>query len=422
MPSSQIVPNLAAAVEKYRGGEAAAGFHRPRIALLSDGVSPWVIGGIQRHSRMLAIHLAREGADVDLFHTTHTAATRAEAESLSDFPPDVRAAIRSHVVGYPQPGRLPGHYIDDSRRYSENLLRRYRAERIDADFVYAQGLTGLAFTQTKRRQPDSLPPVGINQHGYEMFQRAADWKTYLQHLVLRPSFARLAREADVVFAFPGRIDEIVRHRLGVSTDRIVTIPNAVDESWIVNEKAPSSGIRRFVFLGRHERRKGVPELLGAISSLDRRDFEFHFIGPIPEESRLRRPHVVYHGAIVCSEAIQRLLDDCDVLVCPSFAEGMPTVVLEGMARGLAIIATDVGATREWVDAANGVLLPSPDSLALAQAMDRLLSISRAEIGALQQASLVRARACTWPRVAAMTLQAIRRIVGKSIDSSGSEHA
>ena len=37
------------------------------------------------------------------------------------------------------------------------------------------------------------------------------------------------------------------------------------------------------------------------------------------------------------------LDECDVLLLPSLSEGMPTVVLEAMARGLQIIGSDVGA-------------------------------------------------------------------------------
>ena len=40
------------------------------------------------------------------------------------------------------------------------------------------------------------------------------------------------------------------------------------------------------------------------------------------------------------------LDECDVLLLPSLSEGMPTVVLEAMARGLKIIGTDVGAMSE----------------------------------------------------------------------------
>ena len=45
------------------------------------------------------------------------------------------------------------------------------------------------------------------------------------------------------------------------------------------------------------------------------------------------------------------------MVCPSYSEGMPTVILEAMSRGCAIIATDVGAVTEEVDLSNGWVLP-----------------------------------------------------------------
>ena len=51
----------------------------------------------------------------------------------------------------------------------------------------------------------------------------------------------------------------------------------------------------------------------------------------------------------------------DILICPSYSEGMPNVIMEGMARGLAIIATNVGATSRMVSKENGWLI-SPDNL------------------------------------------------------------
>jgi glycosyltransferase involved in cell wall biosynthesis len=386
---------------------------RVHIALLSDGVSPYVMGGIQRHTRMLAIHLARAGAHISLFHTTKTATDRAAAAALSDFPADARRSIRSYLVEYPQAGRLPGHYIGDSRRYSERLLARYRSEGLSADFVYAQGLTGLAFTEARQTNPGSLPPIAINQHGYEMFQHAADFRTHLQHLILRRPFARLARDADWVFTFPARIRKIFSERCGVPSERIIEMPNAIDSSWIVEGRAVPKDRRRFVFVGRHERRKGVPELLRAISQIEGDGQEFHFIGPIPEAVRLKRVDVLYHGPISDTQEIIRVLDHCDVLVCPSFAEGMPTVVLEAMARGLAIIATDVGATSEWVDAANGILLPSPDVAALRDAICRLRDMPALDLQELQLSSLAKSRRYTWHNVAQNTIAAISGCIGIS---------
>lgn len=383
-----------------------AGFSGLRIAILTDGVAPWVMGGIQRHSRMLAVEMARSGASVSLFHSVRDPAHQADAETLKEFPGAVRSRIRSFVVDYPAPGRFPGHYIGDSWRYSARLLNRYRHEGVGADFIYAQGLTGLAFTTSRSSNSQGLPPVGVNQHGYEMFQHAADMKTSLQHMMLRGTFARLAREADCVFAFPGRIRRIVHERCGVANDRIIEIPNAVDRSWIRSERPLPTGCRRFVFVGRHERRKGVPELARAIQRFAPDDAEFQFVGPIPEHLQLRQRNVVYHGPVSDACRLQGILDGCDVMVCPSFAEGMPTVVLEGMARGLAIIATDVGATSEWVDESNGVLLAAPDVPGLYRAIRRFVDMPAAELHTLQLTSLKKSRQYEWGRVANVTLRAI----------------
>ena len=82
------------------------------------------------------------------------------------------------------------------------------------------------------------------------------------------------------------------------------------------------------------------------------------MGNIPKDYQIRteKIKIVYHGVIVDDLQKQKVYDNCDVLVCPSFSEGMPNVILEAMSRGLAIIATDVGAISEMVCPSNGILL------------------------------------------------------------------
>jgi len=67
------------------------------------------------------------------------------------------------------------------------------------------------------------------------------------------------------------------------------------------------------------------------------------------------------------------LASVDVLVLPSVAaEGLPLSILEGMAMGLPVIATDVaGASEAIVDGVNGILVPPTDAGALAGAVERL---------------------------------------------------
>lgn len=376
------------------------------VAILTDGVYPYVLGGIQRHTAMLARHLRRAGARVTLLHTASNPDARRRAADLDGFPDEDRAAIRSLVVEPPRPGRYPGHYIHDCERFSRTLLDRYVAEQVDANFLYAQGYTGLAFIRARQRSRTTLPPVGVHPHGLNMFQSSADWWSWAGTLPLRSPMQRLCRDADCVFSFPGKIRHILEHTCGVRHERIIETWNAVDASWLVKDRPAPTDRRRFVFVGRHERLKGMPEIIKAIAPLAGESLDFHFVGPIPDDLQLRRPDVVYHGAVTDTAALQAVLDESDVLLCPSWSEGMPTVVIEAMARGLAVIATDVGATATWVGDDNGVLLPAPSVPDLRAAIERLWRMPSEDLHRLQHASLRRVPAATWDAVAATTLRDI----------------
>lgn len=372
------------------------------IVLLSDGLFPFVVGGIQRHSTLLARFLAEAGVEVTVFHPVFPGGAE---------PPDWGSldGIRIKLVSIEKPpeDRFPGHYVRGRRALSEAMLAQYRASGIRADFIYAQGITGLAFVEA-RRQDRSLPVVGVNQHGYEPFQPAADFRRMLEQLVLRPTLRRLARDADLVFSFSGRIREIVERRIGVPAEKILEIPNGIEAGWVLDGK-PALGARRsLLFIGRWERRKGIEELTAALAATARLDFEMHFVGPIPDDRKLELAHVHYHGTITDDVSMKRVIDASDALICPSYAEGMPTVVLEAMARGLAVIATDVGATREIVDEDNGILLPEARPAGIEAAIRSFVAWSDDALERKQRVSLEKAAHYTWDKVAAQTVAAIRK--------------
>ena len=380
-----------------------------RVAFITDGLHPYVMGGMQRHSSMLVQHLATQGVELVVFHTAHSESMIAAAKALDGRTEEVKAKVEHVFVEYPQLGRLPGHYIRDSYQYSKRLLSAYISRSDDFDFIYAQGLTGRAFLEAKQGG-GQLPPIGVNCHGYEMFQRAASLRNKLEHLLLRRTFTRLTQQADYVFSFSGKIREIVEVQLGVSHARIIQAPNAIDATWLRSSPSPSSGKRRFIFLGRYERRKGIEELHAVLNDWTGPEIEFVFIGPIPKEKQLDLPWVQYRGSVSDQDALKAELDQGDVLVCPSYSEGMPTVILEAMARGLAIVATDVGATCELVDDGDGMLISSLSIGTLRDALQVMVALSDQDLEAMKAESLSRVSKYTWEQVSEDTLKSIEGVV------------
>ena len=98
-----------------------------------------------------------------------------------------------------------------------------------------------------------------------------------------------------------------------------------------------------------------------------------------KSKKLDHPNIIYHGLIKSQNAIKGILDNSDILVSPSYSEGMPTVILEAMARGCAIIATDVGATCTMVSSDNGWLINGDIKLGLKEKMTKALNLNQKKL-------------------------------------------
>lgn len=136
----------------------------------------------------------------------------------------------------------------------------------------------------------------------------------------------------------------------------------------------------FVFLGRLVRDKGVAELVDAFRAVHDVDARSRLVlvGDYEDESLPRAVHhaIVAHPAILhvgwCQD-VRPMYAAADVLVLPSYREGMPNVVLEAAAMALPVVATDINGSNEVVvDGENGLLVAAKDADALAAAMQRLL--------------------------------------------------
>jgi phosphatidylinositol alpha-mannosyltransferase len=198
---------------------------------------------------------------------------------------------------------------------------------------------------------------------------------------------------------------------GVEMDRFESAPPERD----------AQGLPTVLFLGRHEPRKGLPVLLEAFAMVERPAVLWvSGDGPGVEVQRRRQlasDRVRWLGRLNDDQVASRLAG-ADVLCAPSLhGESFGMVVLEGMAAGCAVVASDIEGYRT---AAGGhaSLVPPGDARALARAIDDAL----AEVGSAA-ATQARKEAVEYARAWSMDTLAQRYLdlYARAIESFRSSH-
>lgn len=184
------------------------------------------------------------------------------------------------------------------------------------------------------------------------------------------------------------VADFMEHTVGLDPRKTVVIPNAVDgarfEQVTPTDLTPfgiPASSRVLITIGRLEPQKGVDVLLAAVPGITSRypDVQFLIVGDGPDraalEQQARRLNIADRVYFLGHrDDVPALLAASTALILPSRWEGMPNVVLEAMAAGKAIVASEVEGTAELVSPGiNGWLLPPEDPQLLAEAVVRLLS-------------------------------------------------
>lgn len=331
-----------------------------KIIVLTDGIYPYVIGGMQNHSFFLVKHLLKNNHDVLLCHCVlHIDPLPEQGKTKELLDVDGGSRFEEEIFRFPAPGKLPGHYIRNSYSYSERLFEALKTKFSSADLIIAQGFSAWKLLEEKAKG-FKCPPVAVHFHGLNMFQKTFSIKGKLEQLLFRGPVKYNIHHADIVLSYGGKIQEIYRS-LNIPQSKMIMLPNGIEEKWFSeNKRDKSSSKRKLLFVGRYERLKGIEELNVVLPKLSGLDFQFDFIGKLPDKVKIRHSSVFYHGA-VDNTTLERKFSEADVLVCPSWSEGMPTVLLEAMAKGIAIIATDTGAVSDMVSESNGWLIDPGNS-------------------------------------------------------------
>lgn len=144
--------------------------------------------------------------------------------------------------------------------------------------------------------------------------------------------------------------DFVTNELGVPAERVEAVINGVPAPTAPRRVEQQADVSRVLFVGNLSERKGVSDLLHALAqpALANVPLQLTLVGggdidgytALAERLRVAGK-VRFHGW-ADQQQLQHLLAEADVLVLPSYDEGLPLAILEALAHGVAVVCTPVG--------------------------------------------------------------------------------
>jgi teichuronic acid biosynthesis glycosyltransferase TuaC len=262
-------------------------------------------------------------------------------------------------------------------------------------------------------------PVVLGARGSDL-RRPGDWLS-----------ARLTRQALRRATLVITVSEDLKRiaiEMGVPAERVQSIPNGCDldvffpaDRLEARRELRIAADRRVVlFVGRLVEVKGVEVLVEAARLALARSpsLELVLVGDGPLRESLERQareklgaHARFTGPLP-PEKIARWMAAADVVCLPSYSEGCPNVVIEALACGRPVVASEVGGVPELVSADTGILVPPGRPEALAEALVKALECDwdPQAIAALQRRG--------WDRVAAETYRVCEQASREKVNWTG----
>ena len=143
---------------------------------------------------------------------------------------------------------------------------------------------------------------------------------------------------------------------GIDPDKLIVLSQGVDLSrFEMRKRSPNEKLNTLLYVGRLELSKGLEEALKAFILLKKRYEDLNFIicgeGSISEKLIFKYEKIngVSFLGHVAHDEISSIYRKSDMLVLPSFSEGLSNVILEAMASGVAVVASGVGSNAQLLD-------------------------------------------------------------------------
>ena len=348
-------------------------------------------GGMERHAETLRQGLVSRGHRVTTITTPHPQGVQQQRDTLG----------ATYFVGSGRP-----------LVYSRAWWRASTAQLLDLhardpfDVVVGHGKAVYAYLAQRRRFPTTQQiPVVVITHN-NIIRDFQQQLTQVRHrplgvlrwvprgLKLYVDDLRYLPLAERITALSDSTGDALRHWFRLDQKRITVIFNGVDVEACLAAQGQRPSWRRHLLLaddtvlivaiGRLVNDKGHQYLIDAFASLTSGTHtplcQLVIAGDGPLRAALQAQaqqrgvarDVTFLGHVAHDEALA-LMQAADVMAHPSLVEGLPLTLLEAMACGRPIIASQVGAIAQWlVDGVSGLLIPAANSSALTHALSKLV--------------------------------------------------
>ena len=174
-------------------------------------------------------------------------------------------------------------------------------------------------------------------------------------------------------------------------EKLAIVRCGIDAAFADAAPSPPCTAPELCCVARLSGQKGLPLLIEAAALLDARGIDFHLTLVGDGELRKVIARMITERGLDAKVTITGYLDAAGVrsivaasraMVLPSFAEGLPVVIMEALALGTPVIATTIAGTPELVDATCGWLIPAGSVEKLADAMAEVLAADPAKLRAM----------------------------------------
>lgn len=331
-----------------------------RVLVLCHELPP-LGGGGGRIAYELARRLAALGNVLDIIAPAYSGCQPAEATG-SVTVHRVRCK-RSTVDGSSTWEKIS--YLSSAASKASELLGRQHYDLVHCHFILPAGI--IARWGTKR------VPYIITCHGSDV-PGHNPYDSRWEHALARPCWKAVLAKAAAVVSPSANLEELLRRAMPSLGERLRRIPNG----YPCGRFSESRRGNKILLVSRLTRLKGFQWFLQGVAGV-KLDYDVHIVGEGPMRPELERlaqatpTRVVFHGWIDNdAHELRELYESASIFVFPSEAENFPTVLLEAMDAGLAIVTTDVKGCPEVVGEA-GVLVPPRSPQALATAVRELMA-------------------------------------------------